>query len=188
VFKADPWARAFVAACGASALGEAPLEYAGRALECLRVYVRCALSLPGSLSGKGDALRLDRGIRRALEASGFAGEKTGGPAESARRFLFLMIRRGRFRFCRAITAGIERTINQGAGVAAVILESAFAPGEDLVSSIRKKILEQSGLRDIELTIHINPDLLGGLRLRMGSVLFDASIKTQLQKMAAALGE
>jgi hypothetical protein len=185
VFKAEAWAQAFVADCTGSAGDGAPLEYVGEAFEYLRVYVHCALSLPGYLSGKNDATRLDIRIQKALEAS------AGGPgfaAETARRFLFLMIRRGSFRFCRAIIVEIEKIINRGRGVVTVILESAFAPDEALVGSIKKKILEQSDFRDIELTTHINPNLLGGLRLKIGSILFDASIQTQLKKMAADLGE
>jgi F-type H+-transporting ATPase subunit delta len=194
VFKPSVWAQAFIADCTASAGDGTPLDHAREALECLKTYVHCALSLPGYLSGKGDAERLDSRLQKALEASGFAGEKTGAggpargsPSETSRRFLFLMIRRGCFRYCRTIIVEIEKIINRSRGLITVILESAFAPGEALTGSIKKKILEQSDFRDVELTTHINPNLVGGLRLRIGSILFDASIKTQLQRMAADLG-
>jgi F-type H+-transporting ATPase subunit delta len=189
VFKAEVWAKAFIADCTGSVRDGTPLEYACEALECLKVYVHCALSLPGYLSGKNDAARLDSRIQKALEASaGGPGLARSSPPETARRFLFLMIRRGCFRFCRAVIVEIENLINRGRGVVKVILESAFTPDEALLGSIKKRVLEQSDYRDLELTTHINPGLVGGFRLKIGSILFDASIKTQLQRMAADLGK
>jgi F0F1-type ATP synthase delta subunit len=58
--------------------------------------------------------------------------------------------------------------------------------------VRKTILEQAGrpgrkpLRDVAVKTRVNPELIGGLRLQIGNILFDASIKTRLERMAADL--
>ncbi|MDR1930004.1 MAG: F0F1 ATP synthase subunit delta [Treponema sp.] len=174
MFSPRVWARAFLA-------GSPNPEDACLSLEVLRVYIHCALALPGYISGRDGADRLDLHIGRAAGA-GFISE----PEERARRFLGLMVRKGCLRYHGRITAEIEKTINRSRGLVQVFLESAFDPGGALLDSVRKKIREQAGAREVEIKTHTDPGLIGGLRLRIGGVLFDGSVKTGLQKMAAAL--
>jgi F-type H+-transporting ATPase subunit delta len=41
-------------------------------------------------------------------------------------------------------------------------------------------------RDPELTARVDPSILGGLKVKVGSKLFDASLKTKLDQMTFAL--
>jgi F0F1-type ATP synthase delta subunit len=181
VFKAKPWAEAFLSLAG---------EYPDAALEILRAYCRCALSLSGYLSGKNDADRLGVKITASMVKTGAAAD---GAEERCRRFLMLMIRKNCFRHHGLITAEIEKLINESTGLVPVILESAFPPGEELTGLVRKTILAQAGkagrkpVRELAVKTRVNPELIGGLRLQIGNILFDASIKAQLERMAADLG-
>jgi F-type H+-transporting ATPase subunit delta len=58
---------------------------------------------------------------------------------------------------------------------AVALEPAVA--EELGARIR----EQTG-QNVELTSHVDPDILGGIVLRVGNSILDASIKNRLQQL------
>ncbi|MCL1928979.1 MAG: F0F1 ATP synthase subunit delta [Treponema sp.] len=192
MFRPEPWAEAFVKAAGT------PLG-AKDALEYLKVFCRAALALPGDLSGKNDADRLGKIIKAALARTGFAAESCaenqGGSAgevlkdtiELAERFVQLMLRKKCFHRYKGIIREIEKIIHKKMGIEEVFVEAAVDLGEDLVTVLKEKAKQLSGAKDIIFSIRLIPDLIGGFRIRWGSMLFDGSIKGQLQKMTADLG-
>jgi F-type H+-transporting ATPase subunit delta len=188
MFRVEPWAEAFT---GTAVLApedqEEELSLTAEALEYLRLFCRSALLLSGDLSGRGDADRIDGSIQRALEKqdlSGPASSRSKAAAEAARRFILLMIRKGRFHQHKRIILGIEKIINRRKGLEEVIVETAVEPDEQLLSAVREKAAALTGAREIKTTVRVIPSLIGGVRLRIGSMLFDGSIKTQLKKMAS----
>jgi F-type H+-transporting ATPase subunit delta len=194
MFRVEPWAKAFTET--ADARPEDPeqrLSFTEEAFEYLRLFCRSALLLPGDLSGRSDADRMDRSIQRALERQDRSGP-AAAPAVAwseeavslARRFTLLMIRKGCFNQHKRIILGIEKIIHRRKGLEEVIVETAAEPGEKLLAAVREKAALLTGAREIKTTVRVIPDLIGGLRLRIGSVLFDGSIKTQLKKMASDL--
>tara|TARA_B100001250_G_scaffold157844_1_gene135583 strand:- start:37 stop:576 length:540 start_codon:yes stop_codon:yes gene_type:complete len=46
----------------------------------------------------------------------------------------------------------------------------------------KKLLDQSLKKNTEISFKVNPDLIGGIRLRVGNELVDASIENHLKNM------
>ena len=46
----------------------------------------------------------------------------------------------------------------------------------------KKLLDQSLKKNTEISFKVNPDLIGGIRLRVGNELVDASIGNHLRNM------
>ncbi len=63
----------------------------------------------------------------------------------------------------------------------VQVTSAVALDEATVASIGKRIGEQTE-RTVELTSKVDPDILGGIVLRVGNVILDASIRNRLEKL------
>ncbi|MDR1306251.1 MAG: F0F1 ATP synthase subunit delta [Treponema sp.] len=196
MFRADPWAEAFT---GTAALSpenpEEGLSLAEEALEYLRIFCRSALLLPGDIAGRGDADRMDASIQRALEKQGRSGPaasltpaspRSKAAVDTARRFILLMIRKGCFHQHQRIILKIEKIIHRRKGLEEVIVETAVEPDEQLLSAIRKKAAFLTGAREIKTTVRVIPELLGGLRLRVGSMLFDGSVRTRLKKMALDL--
>ncbi|MDR2314412.1 MAG: F0F1 ATP synthase subunit delta [Spirochaetaceae bacterium] len=175
MFRAEGWADAFAGFAGKTGAEEA--------LEFLRTLCRAVLSLPGYVSGQTDADALGGLIDRALER---AGEKTA-PALAARAFLLLMIRRNRFIHYKAILREIEKRINRDKGLVELFLDIPFQPGEALIEGVKQRALYLTGGKDPRLKIQIMPELIGGFRLRLGSRVFDGSLKTRLQQMAGDLG-
>jgi len=173
VFRPEPWAEAFIKAAGSSSAAEESLEY-------LRVFCRAALALPGDLSGKNDADRLGRYIKAALTKSD---SSTGYPAELAGRVVQIMVRKNCFHQYKKIIREIEKNINKQKGIEEVIVEAAEEPGEELVVKLREKIKYLTGARGIKLTLRLIPGIIGGLRIRWGSILLDGSVKRRMQKMA-----
>ncbi len=51
----------------------------------------------------------------------------------------------------------------------------------LVSDIGKRIEEQTGRR-VELSSKVDPDLLGGLKVSVGNMVLDASVRNRLEQL------
>ena len=43
-------------------------------------------------------------------------------------------------------------------------------------------------KQVQLSVHVDPSLIGGVVARVGSTVYDGSIRTQLQKMKQRLVE
>jgi len=63
----------------------------------------------------------------------------------------------------------------------VEVTSAVELDESLVDSIGERIEERTGRR-IELTSRVDPDIIGGLVLRVGNSILDASIRNRLDNL------
>ena len=63
----------------------------------------------------------------------------------------------------------------------VIVTSAVELDEELVKSIGERIEEQTG-RTVDLSSHVDPDVLGGLVLQVGNMVLDASIRNRLEQL------
>jgi F-type H+-transporting ATPase subunit delta len=63
----------------------------------------------------------------------------------------------------------------------VQLTSAVELDEQLVKSLGDRISESTG-QEVELTASVDPDLIGGLVLRVGNSILDASIRNRLEQL------
>ncbi|HUA71850.1 MAG TPA: ATP synthase F1 subunit delta [Solirubrobacteraceae bacterium] len=63
----------------------------------------------------------------------------------------------------------------------VEVTSAVALDQSTVGSIGEKIGEQTK-RKVELSSKVDPDILGGIVLRVGNVILDASIRNRLEQL------
>ena len=63
----------------------------------------------------------------------------------------------------------------------VQITSAVKLDDETVEHIRDRIAEQTD-RTIELTADVDPDILGGIVLRVGNSILDASIKNRLETL------
>ena len=63
----------------------------------------------------------------------------------------------------------------------VSVTSAVDLDEETVKGIGKKIEEQTGNR-VELTSRVDPDLIGGLVIRVGNMVLDASVRNRLERL------
>jgi F-type H+-transporting ATPase subunit delta len=63
----------------------------------------------------------------------------------------------------------------------VTVTSAVALDEELVQDIGRRIGEQTG-RQVELSANVDPDVLGGLIVRVGNMVLDASVRNRLESL------
>jgi ATP synthase F1 delta subunit len=67
----------------------------------------------------------------------------------------------------------------------VQITSAIELEGTVVDGIASKIAEQTG-RDVQLTTTVDPDVLGGLVVRVGNTVLDASVQRRLERLRKEL--
>jgi ATP synthase F1 delta subunit len=63
----------------------------------------------------------------------------------------------------------------------VTVASAVELDEGLVQDIGRRIEQQTGRR-VELSAIVNPEVLGGLVVRVGNMVLDASVRNRLEQL------
>lgn len=102
-----------------------------------------------------------------------------------KNFLGLLGQNHRARDLPGVIAGFDLLYAKKTGVVAAEVVSAQALTEAQLKSIQTTLRASLG-KDPELTARVDPAILGGLKVKVGSKLFDASLKTKLDQMKFAL--
>ena len=97
------------------------------------------------------------------------------------RFLELLAERHRMPALFRIRKEFDRLWAEENQLLPVTIASAVELDEDTVKDLAKRIEDQTG-RQIELTTTVDPGLIGGLQMRVGNMVYDASIKNRLEKL------
>jgi len=63
----------------------------------------------------------------------------------------------------------------------VTVTSAIELDEGLVDDIGKRIQDQTG-RKVELSSNVDPDVLGGLMVRVGNMVLDGTVRNRLERL------
>lgn len=96
-------------------------------------------------------------------------------------FLETLLERHRMPAIYRIRAAFDRLWDEENRLLPVQVTSAVELDEATVRSIGDRIGEQTG-RKVELTSTVDPDILGGIVLRVGNSILDASIKHRLDQL------
>ena len=102
-----------------------------------------------------------------------------------RNFLGLLGQNGRSRDLPGVIAGFETLYAKHTGLVAAEVVSAQPLDAKQLAAIKAALNKSLG-KAPELTARVDPSILGGLKVKVGSKLFDASLKTKLDQMKFAL--
>lgn len=105
--------------------------------------------------------------------------------QTTTNFLGLLGQNHRAKDLPAVIAGFEARYAKHAGVVAAEIVSAQPLDAKQVAAITAALSKSLG-KAPELTARVDPSILGGLKVKVGSKLFDASLKTKLDQMKFAL--
>jgi F-type H+-transporting ATPase subunit delta len=101
--------------------------------------------------------------------------------ESLVNFLELLIEKHRMPAVFRIRREFDSLWEEENKLLPVSVTSAIKLDEGTVENIGEAIGKQTG-RHIELTSEVDPDILGGIVLRVGNSVLDASIRNRLEKL------
>jgi ATP synthase F1 delta subunit len=96
-------------------------------------------------------------------------------------FLELLIEQHRMPAIFRIRRHFERLWEQENKILAVQISTATTLDDAIVEQIGDRIAQDTGQR-IELTAEVDPDILGGIVLRVGNSILDASIRNRLDNL------
>jgi F-type H+-transporting ATPase subunit delta len=100
-------------------------------------------------------------------------------------FLTLLFDKGRFVYLSSINDFYQKLADDLKGIARASLVSATVLSSETVDKIRNTLSEKTG-KDIILEVELDPGLIGGIVTRIGDLVLDGSIKTQLLNMRESL--
>jgi F-type H+-transporting ATPase subunit delta len=100
-------------------------------------------------------------------------------------FLTLLFDKGRFGYLSSINDFYQKLADELKGIARASLVSATELSSETIEKIRATLSEKTG-KDIILDVEEDPGLIGGIVTRIGDLVLDGSIKTQLLNMRESL--
>lgn len=84
-------------------------------------------------------------------------------------------------------AGFRKLVAQAKGIVSAEVTLAEQPSFKRVDEIRAALKGVAG-KDVDVAIKVDPSLIGGLVVKMGSRMVDASLKTKLNSIRLAMKE
>ena len=102
-------------------------------------------------------------------------------------FLEALVERHRMPVIFRIRARFEELWDEENQLLPVQVTSAIELDESIVKNIGRRIGEQTG-RKVELSSHVDPEILGGIVLRVGNSILDASIRTRLNQLRRSVAK
>lgn len=147
------------------------------------------------LTGLADALAASSSLRHVLVSPAFGFEdKQAVLAALSRRlgcppivdnFLAQLVRKNRIGFLPEIADAFAALADQAQGTQPVSVTSAKALSPAEQQGLRSRLRDLLR-RDVDLTFQTDPSLLSGLRIRIGSTVFDSTIRSRLAAVQTLL--
>jgi F-type H+-transporting ATPase subunit delta len=136
-----------------------------------------------------DALAEDRQLQVFLFSPYFSSEEkkdginriVSDADERLLNFLQLLAERHRMPALFRIRRGFDSMWAEENKLLPVIVTSAVELDEGLVQEIGRSIEEQTDRR-VELSSKVDPDVLGGLQVRVGNMVLDATLRNRLEQL------
>lgn len=127
---------------------------------------------------KSPIIRADK--KRQILETGFTGFN-----KLTRLFVDAVVRKGREAYLPLIAKEAIRMYNEQHNIASATVTTASALDAKMMGEIQKTLETKTG-KKIVLESEVDPSLIGGLVVRMGDSLFDASISKQLKNIKKEL--
>jgi F-type H+-transporting ATPase subunit delta len=108
-----------------------------------------------------------------------------GGEELLRNFLLVLADKGRTGQLEEISRELERLVAEHEGVVHAELTTAVELSDEDARALLRRIEEASG-RKVEATRSVDPGLIGGIVLQVGSHRLDASVRGRLERLRREL--
>lgn len=100
-------------------------------------------------------------------------------------FLGVLARNGRKGQLGDVIRSFRRLAAEHRGETTAEVVTARPLNDDQLAALRTQLRARAG-RDVSIEATVNPDILGGITVKLGSQLIDASIRTKLNRLASAM--
>ncbi|CDN12269.1 MAG: F0F1 ATP synthase subunit delta [Richelia sp.] len=105
---------------------------------------------------------------------------------SLRNFLMLLVDRRRISFLSDICEQYLVLLRQLTQTVLAEVTSAVPLSESQSQTIREKVMAMTSARQVELETNVDGDIIGGVIIKIGSQVVDASLRGQLRRLSLRL--
>ena len=109
----------------------------------------------------------------------------GRAPEPVLKLVGLLVQRGRIDQLPRVAAEYQRLLNARQGVVEALAVSASPLSADETAALQRKLAEMTG-RTVGLRVEVDEALIGGLTVRVGDTLYDASVRGRLERLRERL--
>ncbi|MEB3337797.1 MAG: ATP synthase F1 subunit delta [Leptolyngbyaceae bacterium] len=103
-----------------------------------------------------------------------------------RNFLMILIDRRRIAFLEGICKQYQALLRQLNQTVLAEVSSTVELTEAQQQTIREKVIAMTAARQVEIVTKLDPDLIGGVIIKVGSQVIDASLRGQLRRISLRL--
>jgi F-type H+-transporting ATPase subunit delta len=172
-------------------------ERYARSLHELAADAKAVPAVENDLSGFEALLGESSDLSRLIKSPVFSAEEQSkaisaildkaGIGGLAGNFLRVVARNRRLFIVPAIIAAFRRIAAEARGETSAEVTSAHALSADQEAELKAALKSVAG-KDVSIAVRVDPTLLGGLVVKMGSRQIDTSLKTKLASLKLALKE
>ncbi|MEQ9667816.1 ATP synthase F1 subunit delta [Coleofasciculus sp. G2-EDA-02] len=101
-------------------------------------------------------------------------------------FLKILVERRRILFLADVCKQYQALLRELKQAVLAQVISTVELNDDQKQVVRQKVLGMTNAQDVELETQIDPDLLGGVIIKVGSQVVDASLRGQLRRIGVSL--
>lgn len=101
-------------------------------------------------------------------------------------FLLLLVDRGRIMFLKPILQQYQTLLRELRQTVLAEVTAAVELSGEQQASIRQRVTEITGAEQVDLAVEIDASLIGGLIIKVGSQVIDASLRGQLRRIGLQL--
>ncbi|MBD2462125.1 F0F1 ATP synthase subunit delta [Oscillatoria sp. FACHB-1407] len=101
-------------------------------------------------------------------------------------FLRVLVDRRRILFLRGVCKQYQSLLRQLRQTVLADVTSAVELNDEQKEAVRQKVVAMTGAQQVELDTRIDPELIGGVIIKVGSQVVDASLRGQLRRIGIRL--
>lgn len=105
--------------------------------------------------------------------------------EPVHKLVGLLVARGKADRLPAVAAEYRRLLNKERGIVEAVATAATPLNGAETEALQRKVAQMTG-RTVDLRVEVDESLIGGLTVRVGDTLYDASVRGRLERLRERL--
>ena len=148
------------------------------------------------LQGAAGVLEADPEVASALESPVFPMEakqqvveeliRALQPDEVFGNFLRILVERRRIHYLGLIARAYQELVDEEKGVVRAVVKTAVPVPEELKTKLKEVLAKATG-KEVALELSVDPSVIGGVVAHIGDMVWDGSIRSQLQGFKETIG-
>ena len=107
--------------------------------------------------------------------------------QQMKNFLLLLVDKSRIYLVEPILQQFQSKVRELKQTVLAEVTSAIELTDEQKETVRQKVVSMTDAQSVELETRVDPDLIGGVVIQIGSKVLDASVRGQLRRIGLQLG-